>query len=350
MVAGRGEPLDTSPTTFAECLAAVQAGGSLSREQCRAAFDEVMTGRVSEEALAELLTLLARRGETVDEIAGAADALNAHVTRVPCPGDAVDTCGTGGDGINTFNASTAAAIIAAGAGALVAKHGNHTNTRVSGSADAVAQLGVNLEASVEAMTRCLRECNIAFLHAPRLHPAMRYAAPVRRRLGIRTIFNLIGPMANPAGVRRNLMGTCRPELVEKLGRVLAQRGETCAWVVRGEDGLGDLTITGPTLVTQVRGAQIDSFTVHPSEVGFQTAPLESLLVDSPAASAALIRAILDGREAGPARRHALLNAGATLLVAGLAANLGEGVALAAEALDSGKAARTLADLCRLSHS
>ncbi len=334
--------------SFSEWIVQLHAGRHLSREQMRTAFEQIMTGQVPHDDLAQFLQYLTEKGETVDEIAGAADVMNEKVTRVPCDRECADTCGTGGDGINTFNVSTVAAIIAAGAGAVIAKHGNHTSTRVSGSADVIAQLGVNLDASVETMARCLRECGIAFLHAPRLHPAMKHAAPVRRALKIRTIFNLIGPLTNPAGARRQVIGTCKPELTEKIARVLAIRHAPRAWVPCSHEGLCDLSITGETRVTEVRNGDIATFTVHPHDLGMKPAPLEALLVDSPRASAAAVIAILDGVETGPRRDHAVLNAAALIYVSGQADNLQEGVARALEAVASGAARAKLDNLVRLS--
>jgi anthranilate phosphoribosyltransferase len=331
-----------------QAVATVKAGRHLTREQSREVFSLIMTGGCPPGPMADFLAALAAKGETADEIAGAADVMNEHVTRVRCDADPIDTCGTGGDGISTFNVSTAAALIAAGAGAIVAKHGNRTNTRASGSAEAIARLGVNLDASVAALERCLRECRIAFLYAPNLHPAMRHAAPVRKQLGIRTIFNLLGPLTNPAGAKRQLLGVPRVELTETLAAVLAARGAVYAWVVHADCGLCDLSITGSTHVVEVRGGQVRTFSVHPRDLGLTTAPLESLLVDSPEMSAAVIRGILEGREVGPRREHALLNAGAALVVAGMAQDLAGGMALAMEAIRSGQAAETLRRLCELS--
>lgn len=334
--------------TLQDAIAVLSAGRHLSREEMRLVFEQIMTGRVEGEAMGELLRILAKKGETADEIAGAADVMNDKVTRVACSADCIDTCGTGGDGISTFNTSTAAAIIAAAAGAVVAKHGNRTHTRVSGSAEAIAELGVTLDAPVPVLERCLRECGIAFLYAPNLHPAMRYAAPVRKALGIRTIFNLLGPLTNPAGARRQLLGTPKPELTELLADALGARGAVQAWVVHAHNGLCDLSITGPTRVTELLGGRIRTFEVHPSDVGFATAPLEALLVESPQASAAAIRAILKGEDRGPRRRHALLNAAAALVVAGLADDLPAALPRAAEAIDSGASLRTLEHLVRIS--
>jgi anthranilate phosphoribosyltransferase len=334
----------------------IQNKQDLSRSNMREIFEAIMTGQVEPEQMGLFLKTLAEKGETVDEVAGAADIMNEKVARVRCDVECIDTCGTGGDGISTFNVSTTAAIIAAGAGATVAKHGNRTNTRVSGSSEAVAALGINIDADIAVLEQCLRECGIAFLHAPNLHPAMKYAGPVRKKLGIRTIFNLLGPLTNPAGAKQQVMGVANPNLTEMLALVLKARGATRAWVVSGETGipetprLCDLTVTGPTRVSELKDGTVETFTVHPAELGLQTASLGSLLVDSPQASAEMIGAILEGRETGPPRDHALLNAAGALVVAGLAESLQQGISLAAESVDTGQANAKLQSLAKMSHN
>jgi anthranilate phosphoribosyltransferase len=313
----------------------------LTRAEARAAFESIVVGDDKndndDDNIAEFLQLLATKGETIDEIVAAAETLRRHVVPVSCPTrDAIDTCGTGGDGVSTFNVSTTAAIIAAGAGAVVAKHGNRTNTRVSGSAEVLAHLGVNIEAEVPVVERALREVGLAFLYASRLHPAMRRAAAARRRLGIRTIFNIVGPLANPAGVRHQVVGVSRPELTETLAGALAELGAEHAMVVHGADGLCDLSVTGDNRVTECRDGKTHTYTVSASDVGLADAPLSDLLVSSPGESADAVRAILDGQP-GPRRDQAVLNAAAALVVADKAHDLRAGVALAQHALDSGAA-------------
>jgi anthranilate phosphoribosyltransferase len=332
---------------ISEAIAQVRAGRHLSREATRELFELIMTGEVEVQPLADFLRALAEKGETIGEIAGAADVMNEKATHVRCEADCIDTCGTGGDGISTFNVSTASAIIAAAAGACVAKHGSYSNTRVSGASEVIGALGVTINPPVAVLERCLRECRMAFLHAPYLHPAMRYAAPARRLLPIRTIFNLLGPLTNPAGAKRQLLGVSRPDLTETLGSVLAARGATLAWVVHGSSGLCDVSITGPTRVTEVRDGRLRTFTVAPDEVGLTQGNLSDLLVDSPTASAAAIRSILEGQP-GPRRDHALLNAAAALIVAGVAEDLRDGLNLAAAAIHTGKARETLARLAACS--
>lgn len=325
------------------------AGKHLTREEAYTVFDRIMSGEAGEAEIAGLLVALAAKGETVDEIVGAARAMREKVTPVRCDADCIDTCGTGGDGISTFNVSTTAAIIAAAAGATVAKHGNRTNTRVSGSAEVLQALGVSLEADIPVLERCLRECRIAFLFAPKLHPAMKYAAPVRRALRVRTVFNLLGPLTNPAGAKRQLLGVPRPELTELLAEALRELGAARAMVVHGAGGLCDLTITGPTRVSELVNGSIRTRAIAPEDVGLARSDLQPLMVNSAPASAGAVREVLEGCP-GPRRDHALLNTAAALVVADLAADLREGIRLAAEAIDGGAARATLARLVTLSNA
>jgi anthranilate phosphoribosyltransferase len=266
---------------------------------------------------------------------GAARVMRRLATSVRCPGEPVDTCGTGGDGTSTFNVSTAAAIIAAGAGVIVAKHGNRTNTRTSGSAEAMAALGVDIDAPIEVIEQCLAKVGLGFLYAIKMHPAMRHAGPVRRLLGIKSIFNIIGPLTNPAGARRQVLGVSRPEVMDLIATALHRLDTKHALVVHG-GGLCDMTITGPSRVIEVRPEGLREWTITPQEVGLRQADLKDLLVDSPAKSAETIQAILAGKS-GPCRDIAVLNAGAAILVGGLAADLAEGVRKAQQSIDSGAA-------------
>jgi anthranilate phosphoribosyltransferase len=331
-----------------DLLRQIVAGRDLSRDDSRRAFEQIMSGQEQPALVAGLLAALAVKGETVDEIVGAALAMRERVTPVRCDPEAVDTCGTGGDGISAFNVSTTAAIIAAAAGVTVAKHGNRTNTRVSGSAEVLEALGVNVEADVPTVERCLQKARIGFLYARALHPAMRHAAPVRAALGIGTVFNLLGPLVNPAGVQRQVLGVARAEWTEKLAAVSAELGSRKVWVVHGSNGLCDLTVTGPTKVTELDGGVIRTFEVSPQQYGLSPGRLEDLRVASVAQSAEVVRAILAG-DPGPCRNHALLNAGAAILVSGRVASLHDGVALAASTLDSGAAVATLESLIECSH-
>ncbi len=312
----------------------------LTRAQSRRTFESLMHGALPEASIGALLAAMAVKGECVDELVGAAEAMRAMVVPIACDPDAIDTCGTGGDGISTFNVSTTAAIVAAAAGATVAKHGNCSTTRASGSTEVLGELGIDVDAAPHVVERCLREVRIGYLNARTLHPAMRYAAPVRQAIPVRTIFNLLGPLTNPARVARQVVGVPRLELVEIVARALRALGAVHAWVVHGHDGLCDLTVTWHTTVMEVRVGEIRQFSVSPEEVGLQRGSLTDLLVDSPAASAAMIHGILRGRR-GTAFDHAMMNAGAALVVAGLAFDLRDGVAIAMRIVDDGAALATL---------
>ena len=333
-----------------EAIVKIAEGATLGRAAARTLFEEIMRGSVDTPALCELLTALARRGEALDEIVGAAEALRAHVTAVRLPPgvDAIDTCGTGGDGKPTFNVSSAAAIVAAAAGATVAKHGNRSHARPSGSAEGLAALGVDVEAEVATLERCLAECRIAFLYAPQLHPAMKHAAKARQALGFRTIFNLIGPLTNPAAVRRQLMGVSRPEQVALIAEALRLLGSERAMVVHGRCGVCDLTLDGPTLIARLDAGRIETEEVTCSAFGLKPAPLDHVFVRSAAESAALIRSVLAGSP-GPARDTVLFNAAAALWVAGAASSLSEGVGVARDAIDRGAARTTLERWIATSH-
>lgn len=327
-------------TELKQVLETVTAGHDLTREQTRAVFLRVMTGEVSEAAIGALLGALMVKGESVDELVGAAQAMRDKAVRVQCDADCIDTCGAGGDGISTFNVSTAAGIIAAAAGATVAKHGNRSTTRVSGSTEVLHQLGIDTEAPVAVVERSLATARIGYLNARQLHPAMRYAAPVRAAIPVRTIFNLLGPLTNPAGAKRQLLGVPKPDLLGTMAEALKALGATQAWVVHGSDGLCDVTTTGVTAVAEVCGNQVRRFEICPEDAGLTRASLDELRVRSPAESADKVLAVLRGMP-GAARDHTLLNAGAALVVAGLAKDIGEGVSQATRAVDDAAAMATL---------
>jgi anthranilate phosphoribosyltransferase len=326
----------------------VAAGKSLSQEEAAEAFDLVMSGAATPVQIGALLMGLRARGETVEEIAGAARAMRAKVLTVRAPEGAIDTCGTGGDGKGTFNISTCAAFVVAGAGVPVAKHGNRAISSRSGSADVLKELGVNIEASPETISRCIAECGLGFMFAPAHHAAMRHVAQVRTELGTRTIFNLLGPLANPAGAKYQIVGVFGKEWVEPIAQVLALLGTMRAWVVHGSDGLDELTTTGISDVALVDAGKVSTFRISPRNAGLPDARPEDLTGGNAVKNAAHIRAVLGGLR-GPLRDIVLLNAAAALLVAGKAKTLREGVALASESIDSGKALAVLEALARLSH-
>lgn len=334
---------------YREILQAVLSRGHLSRDQTHAAFNEIMEGLWSEAQIAGLLTALAAKGETPDEIAGAAQAMREHAVRIDTGGvEVIDTCGTGGTGLNTFNVSTAAAMVVAGAGVKVAKHGNRTSTRPSGSADVLAALGVNIDAPPETAARCLKEAGVCFCFAVRCHPAMRYAAPIRKSLAVRTIFNVLGPLTNPAGARRQLMGVFSAELTETIARVLGMLGAERAMVVHAEDGLDELSITSTTSVSEWYDGDVRNYTVRPEDFQLARGKLEDLAVSSPQESAETIRQVLSGSP-GPARDMVLLNASAALAVSGVAETIGAAMETAEESLDSKAAANALDELIALSN-
>jgi len=337
-----------SEPTFSEILRAVLAGKSLDRERTHWAFGQIMDGAWPESQIAGLLVALAAKGPSRDELAGAAQAMRDRVTRIPTDGEVLDTCGTGGSGISTFNVSTAAALVAAGAGAKVAKHGNRTNARASGSADVLGALGVNLDAPPAAVARCLREAGVCFCFAIRCHPAMKYAAPVRKALGVRTIFNLLGPLTNPAGAKRQLMGVYDGAVAQTIAEVLGMLGSARAMVVHAENGLDEIATTCATQISELRGGAVTTTTVRPEDFGLPRSRIEDLLVKTSQESADVIRGVLSGRK-GPARDIVLLNAAAALAVADRAADIRAGLPIAQASIDSGAAAAALEKLVRISH-
>jgi anthranilate phosphoribosyltransferase len=328
-------------------IAKVAAGNSHSQDEAAEAFDLVMSGAATPAQIGALVMGLRVRGETVDEIAGAARAMRAKVLTVRAPEGAIDTCGTGGDGKGTFNISTCAAFVVAGAGVPVAKHGNRAISSRSGSADVLKELGVNIEASPETISRCIAECGLGFMFAPAHHAAMRHVAQVRTELGTRTIFNLLGPLANPAGTKYQVVGVFGKEWVEPIAQVLALLGTERAWVVHGSDGLDELTTTGISDVAVVDMGKVSTFRISPRNAGLPDARPEDLAGGNAAENAAHIRAVLGGFK-GPLRDVVMLNAAAALLVAGKANTLRESVASAAQSIDSGKALAVLEALVRLS--
>lgn len=322
-------------------LVRVTAGESLSREETEELFGQLMDGQVSETLKAALLIALRMKGEAVPEISGAAAAMRRRAIPIPhTRGDVVDTCGTGGDGRGTFNISTAAALVAAAAGAPVAKHGNRSVSSRSGSADVLAALGVKIDIAPEVAGRTLDAVGITFLFAPLLHPAMREVMPVRRELGLRTIFNVLGPLTNPAGARRQLMGVYAESLVEPIGHVLRDLGAEHALVVHGDDGLDEITTTGVTRVAEVRDGEVRCYQLTPENLGLRRARLSELAGGGPDENAAAMHRVFSGEE-GPLADVTVLNAGAALYVAGLAPSIAEGIGMAREVLASGAAAGKL---------
>ncbi len=329
---------------FAEWLEKLRRHEDLTEAEAARAMGLIMDGQAQPAHIAGLLMALALKGERPPEMVGFATAMRERAVPLPAPvGDVFDTCGTGGDGAHTFNVSTAAAIVLASCGVRVAKHGNRAVSSRCGSADVFETLGVALDAPPARVVQTLLDANLAFFFAPAWHPSMKHAGPTRRELGVRTAFNLLGPLTNPAGARRQLVGVSRPEHTELLARTLGLLGTKRAWVVHGADGLDELSTTGFTKVSEFQGGAVRTFYLHPSDVGLSIAPKEALVGGTAAENAALIERLLAG-ERGAARDIVLLNAGAGLLIAGAAASVRDGIAAAAEAIDSGRAAATLETL------
>jgi anthranilate phosphoribosyltransferase len=345
----QGPALDGTATELRAAISRVAAGQTLTQMEAMQAFDLIMSGVASDAQMGALLMGLRVRGETIDEIAGAARALRAVAVPVRAPEGAIDICGTGGDAKGTHNISTCAAFVVAGAGVPVAKHGNRSISSRSGSADVLAALGVNIECGPETVARCIEECGLGFMFAPVHHPTMRHVTDVRRELGVRTIFNLLGPVTNPAGTKYQVVGVFAEQWVQPIAHVLGLLGVERAWVVHGADGLDELTTTGINHVAVLDRGRVSTFRISPRNAGLPNARPEDLTGGDAIENAAHIRAVLQGNR-GPLRDIVLLNAAAALLVAGKATSLREAVALAAESIDSGKAKSVLDALVEFSHA
>jgi anthranilate phosphoribosyltransferase len=329
-------------------IAKVATGATLSREEAASAFDRMMSGEATPSQLGGLLMALRVRGETVDEITGAVSAVRAKMLRVKAPAGAVDVVGTGGDGSGSVNVSTCASFIVAGTGVPVAKHGNRALSSRSGAADVLSSLGVKIDITPEQVGRCIAEAGIGFMFAPSHHPAWKNVGPTRVELATRTIFNLLGPLANPADVKRQMVGVFSKQWVLPLAQVLKNLGSEAVWVVHGSDGLDEITLTGPTFVAALEGGAIRSFEVSPEDVGLKRVAGEALKGGDAAANAVALQSVLDGRPS-PYRDVALLNAAAALVVAGRAKDLKEGMTLGTHSIDNGAAAERLKRLIAVSN-
>ncbi len=329
------------PNRLLDALTRLLERRDLSAEQMRGVMADMISGSSGEAEIAAVLTAMRMKGETAVELAAAASVLREHMVRFETGrSDLLDTCGTGGDETGTFNISTATALVAAGAGVSVVKHGNRAVSSRSGSSDVLAALGVGVEGDRAGAQRCLDHAGLAFCFAPHFHPALRHVAPVRRRLRMRTLFNCLGPLANPAGAGYQLLGVGRPEWLEPMAGALALLGTRRALLVCGRDGLDEVSLSAPTLVREVRGSRVTAWEWQPPDFDLEPCSLAELVVPGPAESAALIHAILDGQDS-PATRVVLANTAAALLAAERVATLREGVRCAAEALASGRARQVL---------
>jgi anthranilate phosphoribosyltransferase len=333
---------------FKALIAKAATGASLTREEAAQGFDRMMSGEATPSQMGALLMALRVRGETVDEITGAVTVMREKMLRVSAPPDAIDVVGTGGDASGSFNISTCAAFIVAGAGVPVAKHGNRALSSRSGAADVLGALGVAIELAPEAVARCIRDAGIGFMFAPAHHPAMKNVGPTRVELGTRTIFNLLGPLSNPAGVRRQMVGVFSRQWIEPLAQVLRNLGSEQAWVVHGSDGLDEITTSGPTHVAALEHGTVHTFTITPEDVGFQRVKPEALRGGDANDNARALLDVLKGQK-GPYRDVAILNAAAGLIVAARAKDLKQAVALATKAVDSGEAEGRLDRLIAISN-
>jgi anthranilate phosphoribosyltransferase len=332
---------------FKALIAKAASGASLTRAEAASGFQAMMSGEATPSQMGGLLMALRVRGETVEEITGAVTVMREKMLRVAAPEDAIDVVGTGGDASGSYNISTCASLIVAGAGVPVAKHGNRALSSRSGAADVLQALGVKIDLTPDDVGRCIREAGIGFMFAPAHHPAMKNVGPTRVELGTRTIFNLLGPLSNPAGVSRQMVGVFSRHWVEPLAQVLANLGSTAAWVVHGSDGLDEITISGPTFVAALENGVVKKFEIAPEDVGLTRARPEALRGGDATVNAQALTGVLKG-DAGAYRDVSLLNAGAALVVAGRAPNIAEGVGLAAKSIDSGEALRRLDRLIAVS--
>ena len=333
-----------------EAIRDLIVGTDLGRAKMRAVMEQIMSGQATDAQIGAFLVALRIKGETIDEIAGGAEVMREKATPiVTVRPDLIDTCGTGGDDSGTFNISTTVAFVACGAGLAVAKHGTRSISSQCGSSDVLTALGVNVEASPEKVGECIDEVGIGFLFAIALHGAMKHAIGPRRELATRTVFNILGPLTNPAGAKRQLLGVFDGALTEALAGVLRELGSDQALVVHGSDGLDEITLTGPTQVSELRDGQVSTRQIHPGDFGLQTVSAEALKGGDADHNARILRGILDGEE-GPQRDVVLLNAAAAMVVGGLAEDITTGLEVARESIDSGKARQALDRLVEVSNS
>ncbi|AIF52341.1 anthranilate phosphoribosyltransferase [Pelosinus sp. UFO1] len=330
---------------FKEFLAQVIAGEHLSRQGAQQSMDMIMSGQGSEAQIGAFITALRMKGETIEEITGFAETMRSHSLKIECGSkDMIDTCGTGGDKTGTFNVSTAVAFVLAGSGVVVAKHGNHGLSSSCGSADVLTALGVRVDLPTEGIIQSVAAIKLGFLYAPSFHKAMKYAAKPRKELGFRTVFNMLGPLTNPAGANYQLIGVYERSLTPKLAEALGMLGVKRAMVVHGLDGLDEISTTAPTQVTEVNGQTTRTYMIDPTEFGFSGGGLDAYRGGTPEDNANIISDIFRGNLSGPKRDIVLLNAGAAFVVAGKAENIKEGIAIAAKSIDSGAALAKMQEL------
>ena len=336
-------------TQLKALIAAVADGRTLSQDEARLGFDIMMSGNATPAQMGAFLMALRVRGETVDEITGAARTMRAKVTGIKAPANAIDVVGTGGDGVGTWNVSTASALVVAGAGVPVAKHGNRAFSSKAGSADVLLALGVNLDCDLKLIEKAIAEAGVGFMMAPRHHSAMRHVGGTRVELGTRTIFNILGPLSNPAGVKRLLVGVFARKWIEPMARTLGNLGAEHAWVVHGSDGLDEITTTGPTAVAEFKDGNVRTFEIKPEDAGLTPARLDDLKGGTPQENAQAVRDLLDGKKTA-FRDIVCLNAGAALVVSGKARDVRDGATQAAASIDNGKAKAALQRLVAITNT
>jgi anthranilate phosphoribosyltransferase len=334
---------------FRALIGKAATGAALTRDEASHAFDKMMSGEATPAQMGGLLMALRLRGETVDEITGAVSTMRAKMLTVDAPPDAIDVVGTGGDATGSYNISSCASFIVAGAGVPVAKHGNRALSSKSGAADVLSALGIKIDLEPTAISRCIKEAGIGFMFAPVHHPAMKHVGPTRVELGTRTIFNLLGPLSNPANVKRQMVGVYARVWIEPLAKVLAALGSERAWVVHGSDGLDEVTTAGPTYVAELDEGRIKTFEITPEDAGLRKSKSGELKGGDAAHNAAALRSVLDGKP-GPFRDVAVMNASAALIVAGKANTLQDAAKLAAQSIDSGNAKARLEKLVAVSNA
>ena len=327
-------------SNFKELIAKVADGKVLSVDEARAAFEVILSGSATPSQLGGFLMALRVRGESISEVTGAVETMRAKMLPVEAPADAIDIVGTGGDNSGSYNISTCSAIVVAGCGVPVAKHGNRSLSSKSGAAEVLAQLGINIDIGPETISACLAKAGIGFMFAPLHHAAMKHVGPTRMELGTRTIFNLLGPLSNPAGAKRQMTGVFAAKWVEPVAQSLKELGSEAAWIVHGSDGMDEITTTGSTLVAELKDGEVRTFEITPEDAGLPRARLEDLKGGQPAENAAALRKVLAG-EKNAYRDIVLFNAAASLIVAGKAGNLKDGVAMAATSIDTGAASDRL---------
>ncbi|WP_417683744.1 anthranilate phosphoribosyltransferase [Roseibium sp.] len=335
-------------SNFKDFIAKVSTGATLSRDEARAAFETILSGEATPSQLGGFLMALRVRGETIDEVTAAVDTMRSKMLRVDAPADAIDIVGTGGDNSGSYNISTCTALVVAGCGVPVAKHGNRSLSSKSGAAEALAQLGVNIDVGPETISACIKEAGIGFMFAPLHHSAMKHVGPTRMELGTRTIFNLLGPLSSPAGVRKQLLGVYDRQWLEPVAEVLKTLGSEHVWVVHGSDGMDEITTTGPTYVCELKDGKTRSFEISPQDVGLPVVDIKNLKGGEPAENARALREVLAGAK-NAYRDVVLFNAAASLLVAGRVDKLENGIAMAAQSIDSGDAADRLERLVATSN-